>query len=592
MWNNLHSLYLASGDLQYFWREEIRSFSWWPEVFHPELGFGKTLLASLWLGYPFQIVIKALSTIGFKWFAIEKILWAITVILPFFAAYRLATYLFGKSRIRALSAVIYATNTYFLLILGGGQLGVALAFGLAPLVLLKFIEQTDHRFQLKSTIVSGLLTALLIAFDLRIAYLVIGAVVLYVGLKMIDEGSKKRSAMYHVSCIMCHLIVPLIIAGTVHLYWILPTVLAGGGTADLGKQFTDPSMLQFLSFADFSHALSLLHPNWPENLFGRVHFLQPEFLVIPILAFASFMMNDQRLKIKEHNSFIIHHSSFIRYFVFLSLLGVFFAKGVNPPLGGIFSWMFVHVPGFIMFRDPTKFYLYIAIGYSILIPLTLYLIQKRMNDFRLKMNDKVNFRKSFIIYHLSFIIFFVFWLFTIRALFAGEVQGNFKPVVISQDYVHLKELLVNDKTPYRTLWLPTSENFAYSSEIHPMLTGEELFQNASQSGIMKIIKTPDFGHALSGAGVKYVIVPIDLSRHIFLADYQFAPKVREDLVATLSSVLVRKADFPDAAVYVNPDYTMHIDVPPEIPRQEYLAKIGTVVSVITLVGWVTALIVL
>ena len=37
------------------------------------------------------------------------------------------------------------------------------------------------------------------------------------------------------------------------------------------------------------HALSLLHPNWPENLFGKVYFLQPEFLILPILAFSAFL---------------------------------------------------------------------------------------------------------------------------------------------------------------------------------------------------------------------------------------------------------------------------------------------------------------
>ncbi len=55
----------------------------------------------------------------------------------------------------------------------------------------------------------------------------------------------------------------------------------------LDNDLTNPGMLHFLSFADFSHTLAFLHPNWPENLFGKVYFLQPEFLLLPVIAFSA-----------------------------------------------------------------------------------------------------------------------------------------------------------------------------------------------------------------------------------------------------------------------------------------------------------------
>ena len=172
--------------------------------------------------------------------------------------------------------------------------------------------------------------------------------------------------------------ISVLIAVLVHSFWVLPVALGGSSAAALGEEFTNPGMLKFLSVADFSHAISLLHPNWPENLFGKVYFMQPEFLVLPVIAFASLLFIKPTTKNKQ----------LITYFSLLALIGAFLAKGVQEPGGAVFQWMFAHIPGFVMFRDPTKFYVYIALGYSILIPFTLERITKKSSQF--------------IIHHLSF----------------------------------------------------------------------------------------------------------------------------------------------------------------------------------------------
>ena len=80
------------------------------------------------------------------------------------------------------------------------------------------------------------------------------------------------------------------IAVLLNLYWVLPLLMLKENTLDaLGSAYTTVGALRFFSFADFSHSLSLLHPNWPENLFGKTYFLQPEFLLLPMLAFSSLL---------------------------------------------------------------------------------------------------------------------------------------------------------------------------------------------------------------------------------------------------------------------------------------------------------------
>ena len=154
----------------------------------------------------------------------------------------------------------------------------------------------------------------------------------------------------------------MVIAAVVNAFWVIPmAVMKNNPLESLGSAYTSIDALKFYSFADFSHALSLLHPNWPENLFGKTYFLQSEFVIIPLIAFASLLFIGQRADSKKQ----------IVFFSILALIGAFLAKGAQEPFGSVYQWMFTHVPGFVMFRDPTKWYVLVALGYSVLVPITL-----------------------------------------------------------------------------------------------------------------------------------------------------------------------------------------------------------------------------
>lgn len=184
----MNQWYVTAGDFVFFWPEQLKALSWLPTIWRSEDKFGWSSLQSLWLDYPFRIFIKLLYTLGISWWWTEKILWAGALALGLFASYRLATYVWKRRSVGILASLIYTTNTYALLLFGGGQLGVALAYALSPLVLLKFIQCTDQTtvykgvFSIKylvSSIKIGLWLALLVCFDLRLAYLMLGAVILY-----------------------------------------------------------------------------------------------------------------------------------------------------------------------------------------------------------------------------------------------------------------------------------------------------------------------------------------------------------------------------------------------------------------------------
>ena len=525
-------LYFSSGDAPFFFNEQLTSLSWLPQVWNTTKDFGENVLPRLWIDYPFRFIVKLLSTLGLEWGVIEKMLWIIAIAIGAIGIYKLAKFVVGKNA-AYLAIILYITNTYSLFLFGGGQLGVALAYGLAPLVLLKFIGRKGKGIQ------NGLWVALLIVFDLRIAYLVLGAIVLY-------QGISKTFRIRDMG-------ISLFVAAILHAFWIVPTIFTGVRSSALGEDFTNPGMLKFLSFADFSHSLSILHPNWPENLFGKVYFLQPEFLVIPLIAFLSlFFIKTGKNKLS------------VLFFALLALIGAFFAKGVNPPFENIFNWSFRYIPGFVMFRDPTKFYLFTAIGYAVLVPYTLEMLSEKSKKLRW-------------VFYGALIIF---WCFTIRPLFLGALNGNFKPQSIPQEYIVLKDMLVSDQAPSRTLWMPAKEMFAFASDTHPVLSASTLFKNASYAEMLEIATSSSFLRLITDAGVHYVVVPKDIEQTMFLTEYTYDATLREHMVETLDeSSLTRLPQYKEIAVYTNPEFLhMTQDIPDEVHTQQQYVVAGLVIS--------------
>lgn len=424
---------LSAGDWPYLYAENIREFSWLPD------------LRFLWLAPYYQIFTKILFQIGLSWEAVEQVAW----FLPFIVISAFSSYRLTKS---FLGALIYTTNTYVLMIVGGGQMGVALAYALAPLVLVNFFVLPVQ-----------------VMFDPRIAAITFGIISVY---SLFRQTYKS-------------LVLPVLLTTVVHLYWIIP-FLAGG------KEFTSrlinatADSVQYLSFGSFSQSLSLLHPNWPENIFGKTYFLRPEFLILPIIAFVALLFAKKEAK--------------VYFFALIGLIGAFLAKGASEPFGGAYLWLFDNVPGFVVFRDPTKFYILVAIAYSFLIP------------WALKQAKRFTFLFS--------ILFVLFWAFIIREAVLGQLGGTFQPKPVPAEYVKLKDFLASDQRFYSTAWVPSKQRFAFSSETHPALEVQEFPKNLNE---------------LKQNNVKYVIVPFDSRGEIFLTDRKYDENIYRDFLHLANS---------------------------------------------------------
>ena len=469
---------LSAGDWPYLFAENIKEFSWMPEIRY------------LWLAPYYQIVTKiVVQYLRVPWEITEKLFWFLPfVLLSLWSSYRLT-----KS---ALGSLIYTTNTYALMIVGGGQLGVAFAYALAPLVL-KFLMET------KKIMLTGLIVALQVSFDPRITALTVIAALIYYGF----IGVTLRKLFFVGICVG--------IAGIFNLYWIVPLLNSHAPIAQqLGE--TTIASIKFLSFATFEQTISLVHPNWPENIFGKIYFMQPEFLVVAILAFSSLIFKPKTTK--------------VLYFAVIALIGAFLAKGANPPFGEVYIWLFTYVPGFSLFRDPSKFYLYPVLAFSVLIP------------FAIQSTKKIRFFS---------LLFILFWSFTIREALLGQLSGTFKPTTVPHEYVRLKDFLVSQQEPFQTLWIPERQRFGFASKLHPAVDARLLTGESSISGILAWINSKDAQRELSSRNIKYIVVGYDSRGELFLTDRKYDETVYDETLDQVTKIswLHKEGEFGKIGVF-------------------------------------------
>ncbi len=293
----------------------------------------------------------------------------------------------------------------------------------------------------------------------------------------------------------------------------------------VGNAYTSSESLKFFSFADFSHALSLLHPNRPENIFGKTYFLQPEFLIFPILVFFSL------LNLKK--------SKYILFFGLLGLIGAFLAKGANEPFESVFVSLFEHIPGFIMFRDPTKFYVLTAIAYSLLIPASLHLISK----------------KIVILKRILSLLFVTFFLFTIRQAFFGQLSGTFAFHAVPGEYSNFAEFIRKQPDFFRVLWVPRQNRFSYASLTHMPSESEPLFQATNSGQLLMALGDNEAQELLRALSIKYVAIQNDSLGELFLSDRKYDELVRQQWVDALDTIpWLTKIQNGKITLYQTPNY--------------------------------------
>lgn len=531
---------IIGGDWPYYYKEMLQE----ARVFTPLWQNYENLIGGVSPNFPllfFQNLIISLFVNFFhlSWSLVSKLFFFfLFIVLSIVSSFRLSSMIFSKKQVLAkvLTVFIYLTNSYILLIAGGGQIGIMLSYALAPLVMaqfISFVEKIRDNLKeqiLKESLTLGLLLAMAIMFDLRIAYLTLLICGFYLLFNRLSILRQKYFTFLFYSLISFLVVIGL------HFFWLFPFIKYN--LLQLPKGLLSQDAFTFFSFADFSHTLSFLHPNWPENIFGKVDFMKPEFILIPIIVFLSLFLINKGQKKKE-----------ILFFILLGLVGSFLAKGKNLPLGEINTWLFVNIPGMNFFRDSTKFFLLIAISYSIIIPYSLERITSSLSQM-----EKTRFK----VFPFLYFLFILYWLFLIQPTLKGQLMGTFKAETVPAEYLTLKNFIINQPQFFRILWFPNLPRFRFYNDTHPMITAADLFGTSEQEKMVDILKQKESQKLLSDLGIKYLIIPYDSEREIFITDRKYDAQKRKSVEAEIDKITwLKKIESGKISVYENPIFNNH-----------------------------------
>ena len=531
---------VTAGDWPFFFPEQLQVLPIVPPLWNSHFDLGRSTISPWidgYLGISVGIFVRGL---GLPWNVVQVLSFFLPALL-FSAITPILLYKALTKRVLVIPGLVFTLNSYFLMIYAGGQMGIVLAYSVTPLVFLTFIKLQERlvpkTLPFVRTVLFSLSIALQFLFDFRIGYVTLIGCGLYWLFMLFMNGSFRKSGLL-IHSFLFSFFFPALLVFLLHAYWLLPNILFKVNPAEqLGIGYSSLESVRFFSFARLENTMALLHPNWPENLFGKVAFMRPEFLIIPILAFLSLLFVQKRKGEQVQRSADIT----VLFFVFLGLVGIFLAKGTNAPLGLLYVFLYESVPGFFMFRDPTKFYVLIALSYAVLITFSV----ESMQDLLVK-------KRSVFLGGIFFASLFVFWLFPIRQAILGELTGVFRQKDVPSDYHFLKDVLVQDTNFSRTLWIPARQRFGYYSSKHPAIDAQNFFQVASPAGVVAYLKNPQAQQLLAESAVRYIVVPDDSQGELFLKDRVYDEKQYKETIRDIEKIswLTRERHFTMSKIAV------------------------------------------
>lgn len=477
----------VATDFFFWYSESLKSlFSvplLWREVLVSD-GFGQYIAYSLSI-WPILLIYGALSWVDFS------LLTRLVGILPFVSLgalgiYKLLSYFNIHAWGKFVGTFFYLSNTYILLLLDGGQLYLGLAYAILPLTFL-FYKQTIEENTNKAKLFFICSIIAISVFDFRILYFV--AILIF--LSFIFDTISSQYAV--VPNLVSHISLGLLTGITllfVHLPWILPSVLIK--SPSLPVTYDRSQQVEFLSFSSLGHSLLLLQPHWYTNVFGRISELKLEFFLIPILVFFTPILTPKNI--------------LVMFWMVVALMSIFLTKGSQEPFPHIYNWLFDHLPGFVLFRDPTKFYFLVALSYSVLLAIFIEVL--------LNIKSKSHLINKLI--KVTPIIVIIYLIVLARPVYLGQMTGLFSSPLYKEHYAELMNFFRSDQKYSRIVYVPHHPPLGYSTPLHPAIDGLYLTNKrpfaigtvGTYEAINFLRESSFMGEIFDIAGISYIVFPL------------------------------------------------------------------------------------
>jgi hypothetical protein len=147
----------------------------------------------------------------------------------------------------------------------------------------------------------------------------------------------------------------------------------------------------------------------------------------------------------------------------------------------------------------------------------------------------------------------------IKPALLGEIGGALRPTQIPSEYIKLEKFLSQQDTFSRTLWLPTMQRYTYYASLHPAIDAYGFFEENELSKLEKKIENKDTEKKLQEASIKYIIIPYDSEKEIFLSDRKYDEKKHQELLNKIDKIkwLKKVEGFKQLKIYEIPNSKEH-----------------------------------
>lgn len=439
-------------------------------------GLGEYTVFTLW-SWPFVVVSSVLANFGIGFELRERVLIILPfLILGFWGMWSLGKELKFSNTARFISTLFYLANSYILTVLDGGQLTIGLAYAIFPISFLAIKRSIQGR--IKSKILAGFSLWIIGFLDFRFTYVMILLALFYFIFELLFLKSEKINE-WIIGWFKTGMVLGLMLIG-LNVYWLIPIFKVPLSTNEYSRLI----QTDFASYMNLGHSMLLLSPHWFTNVFGVITKLRFEFIFIIILVFIAPVLRPK--------------SKTVGFWLILALISIFLTKGASPPFDNIYQWLYLHIPGFSLFRDSTKFFFLTAISYAVLLGITVDEIQKRM--------------KAKIILPL---ILTALIIFTSRPAWSGLMTGMFSFQPLEGEYAKLNKYFKSNKKFSRVFWIPTIAPLASLNPLHPFVEASRFVQQRPFAqgtlGTYEIFnflrEAPYMGEIFDVFGISYIAYP-------------------------------------------------------------------------------------
>lgn len=440
---------------------------------------GKDLSASL---HPLLAAYALLAHAGFSYPVSFKLL----VLWPYLVVSTTGVYGLVRQVARTSAGVLVGScvllfNTYTLLVQGGSIL-IMMADALAVLWLSQLLRLTK-RGVTRGRLIRFLATGYALSvYEFRVFYIAVALMGLF--------------AVYMAVWLRRWRPVALATGGTgvavtLNAAWLL----ALGASGELASNGVAGRGLFGDTYYDLARAVTLFHPFWTGSAPAvfEVQRIPLYFWIIPAAAVTGAIVR--------------RRDRLAGLFVLLTLLGALLSKQSAHPFTHLYAYLYAHLPGFNYFREASKFYIIVAVGYAGLLGLAA--------DWLWEQRARSDLRRSAVTFCVSLLA--LIFVVNARSLVTGSFGGIFVARQIPDGYQAIARLLREDSGYSRTLWTPQVSRWSPYDLDHPAVGLTEALAGAwsdvpgvaalGQRGLVDALSTTAVHDLVDAAAARYVIVP-------------------------------------------------------------------------------------